>query len=122
MKVIAIISGIIFLLFTIVQFNDPDPLYWIFIYLLTSGFSFAVFFNRFYPRLMLLTIGMYLNAAFGLWAGVVEWFRSPDRSLLFDDIAKMQHIYIEEAREFLGLMIALAAIIYFYVKSTQQKV
>jgi hypothetical protein len=122
MKVIAIISGIIFLLFTIVQFNDPDPLYWIFIYLLTSGFSLAVFFNRFYPRLMLLTIGMYLNAAFGLWAGVAEWFRSPDRSLLFDDIAKMQHIYIEEAREFLGLMIALAAMIYFYVKSAQQKV
>jgi hypothetical protein len=122
MKVIAISSGIIFLLFTIVQFNDPDPLYWIFIYLLTAGFSFAVFFNRFYPRLMLLTIGMILNAAFGLWAGVVEWFRSPDRSLLFDDIAKMQHIYIEEAREFLGLMMALAAMIYFYVKSTQQKV
>jgi hypothetical protein len=47
MKVIAIISGIIFLLFTIVQFNDPDPLYWIFIYLLTSGFSFAVFFKLF---------------------------------------------------------------------------
>ncbi len=121
MKAIAIISGIIFLVFTVVQFNDPDPLYWIFIYLLTAGFSFAAFFNRFYPKLMLLTIGMYLNAAFGLWAGVVEWFHSPDRSLLFDDIAKMQHIYIEEAREFLGLMMALAALIYFYFSASKQK-
>ena len=121
MKAIAIISGIIFLVFTVVQFNDPDPLYWIFIYLLTAGFSFAAFFNRFYPKLMLLTIGMYLNAAFGLWAGVVEWFHSPDRSLLFDDIAKMQHIYIEEAREFLGLMMALAALIYFYFSALKQK-
>ena len=121
MKAIAIISGIIFLVFTVVQFNDPDPLYWIFIYLLTAGFSFAAFFNRFYPKLMLLAIGMYLNAAFGLWAGVVEWFHSPDRSLLFDDIAKMQHIYIEEAREFLGLMMALAALIYFYFSALKQK-
>ena len=92
MKAIAIISGIIFLVFTVVQFNDPDPLYWIFIYLLTAGFSFAAFFNRFYPKLMLLAIGMYLNAAFGLWAGVVEWFHSPDRTLLFDDIAKMNEL------------------------------
>ena len=121
MKAIAIISGVIFLVFTVVQFNDPDPLYWIFIYLLTAGFSFAAFFNRFYPKLMLLAIGMYLNAAFGLWAGVVEWFHSPDRNLLFDDIAKMQHIYIEEAREFLGLMMALAALIYFYFSASKQK-
>jgi hypothetical protein len=119
MKIIAIISGIIFLVFTAVQFNDPDPFYWIFIYLLTAGFSFAAFFNRFYPKLMLLAIGMYLNAAFGLWSGVVEWFHAPDRSLLFDDVAKMQHIYIEEAREFLGLMMALAALIYFYVSAKQ---
>jgi len=121
MKAIAIFSGIIFLVFTVVQFNDPDPLYWIFIYLLTAGFSFAAFFNRSYPKVMLLAIGMYLNAAFGLWAGVVEWFHSPDRSLLFDDIAKMQHIYIEEAREFLGLMMALAALIYFYFSASKQK-
>ncbi len=52
-----------------------------------------------------------------LWQGVIDWLRSPDRSLLFDDLAKMQYPYIEETREVMGLVICLAVLGMLWVRS-----
>ncbi|MFZ9982609.1 MAG: transmembrane 220 family protein, partial [Cyclobacteriaceae bacterium] len=104
-----------FLVFAIVQLNDPDPLLWVSLYLLMAGVSAAAFFEKLPNYLIIGLMALCLFMMTGLWSGTMQWFNSPERTLIFDDIAKMQNIYIEEAREFLGLCICLVALTYFLI-------
>ena len=115
MKVFSGLCIALFLVFALVQINDPDPLAWTSLYLLMAGLSLAVLFEKFPPIVYMLGVFLCVGLMVGLWPGTFEWFRSADRSLIFYDIAKMQNIYIEEAREFFGLAICVIALTAFYV-------
>jgi hypothetical protein len=109
-KVINIILALLFVSFVSVQFDDPDPLLWVVIYtnmVVICAWSAFRLPNRYW--IWLTGIG-YLIYAIVLFPGAMDWFKSPDRSLLFDDLAKMQFPYIEETREFLGLVISLVVL------------
>ncbi|MFM7193954.1 MAG: transmembrane 220 family protein [Bacteroidota bacterium] len=120
MKAVGGIFSILFLLFAAVQINDPDPIYWILVYLLMAGFSVLAYLDRYYPRLMLVALGGYGFAAWGLLPGVWDWLSSENPLLLLDNIAKMQYPYIEEAREFLGLVICIVALSLFYFRAQKK--
>lgn len=120
MKVVHAVLALMFLSFTIVQYNDPDPWLWIAIYGSMTTLAVLAIFQKFYPKFMLAQVAGFLVYAVILAPGVWAWWTSPDRSLLFDDLAKMQFYYIEEAREFLGLMICLL-VIAFYIFLGRQK-
>jgi hypothetical protein len=65
-----------------------------------------------YFKIWIIVSGvLYLIYAAILLPGALVWFQSPDKALLFDDLAKMQNLYIEETREFLGLIICLGVLI-----------
>ncbi len=114
MKIVSSIFGVMFLAFTFVQFNDPDPILWIAIYGAMLVVSIMAFFNR-YIKMWMLGLGVaYLIYAALLFPSAMVWLKSEDRSLLFDDIAKMQYPYIEETREFLGLVICIAVLAFYF--------
>ena len=117
MKITSSLFTLLFLLFAAVQINDPDPFYWILIYLVMATFSILAFMDQYYPKLLLVAIGGYGFAAWGLLPGVGEWLSSENPALLLDNVAKMEHPFIEEAREFLGLLICLAVLILYYARS-----
>ena len=107
MKVVNLLLAVMFLAFAFVQINDPDPLVWILIYGSMAVVCILAAF-RYYPRLVLGFMLLALLAySIVFFEGVSEWFRQDNKSVIFDDIAKMQHPYIEESREFLGLMICV---------------
>jgi Transmembrane family 220, helix len=112
MKIINIFLALVFLSFVWVQFNDPDPILWILIYANMVAIC-AWSTNRTPHKYWIWISGItYLAYAIFLFPGAFEWFKSPDRSLLFDDLAKMQYPYIEETREFLGLVISLLVLLW----------
>lgn len=119
MKIISSSLVLLFLVFALVQINDPDPFFWIAVYLMMAAIAAANFFGkmRFYIPLVALTIcgALMIN----VWPGTMQWLDSTDRRLIFDDIAKMQNIYIEEAREFFGLLICCVSCLYFLFVSTR---
>lgn len=122
MKIIHVILALMFLSFAALQINDPDPLIWILIYLNMVALSVLGFLKKYNKLWIGITAGLYLVYAMFLIPGTMEWFHSPDRALLFDDLAKMQYPYIEETRECLGLVICLVALgFHFFAsrKSTQ---
>lgn len=115
MRYVHLFFALLFLLFAAVQVNDPDPLGWILIYGLMAVLSVLAAF-RIYPRRVLwVVLAGYSVYAVVLAPGAWRWWTSEDRSLLFDDLAKMQTVYIEEAREFLGLIICLAVLVFYLV-------
>ncbi len=66
--------------------------------------------HRNYRVLTLILAIAYIAYAAILSPALLTWWQSEDRGLLFDDLAKMQFSYIEETREFLGLMICLGVL------------
>lgn len=115
MKVINFILALLFLVFAFVQVNDPDPLLWILIYGNMAVLCVLAMFRMQYKIWIIISGVFYLVYAAILLPGAMEWFHSPDKALLFDDLAKMQNLYIEETREFLGLMICVIVLVYHYM-------
>ena len=116
-KIINLTLALMFLAFAIVQINDPDPIHWVLIYgAMVAVCAMAAF--QFYHRITIkfLLVG-YLAYSFMFWYGIKEWLIKPNKSLLFDDLAKMQYPYIEESREFLGLMICIAVLAIYLMLS-----
>lgn len=111
MKVLNLVLAVVFILFAFVQINDPDPVVWILIYGLMAVACILAAFGRFYPIVLIGLLAIYTAYSFVSLSGVLEWLRSDDKSMLFDDIAKMQYPYIEESREFLGLFICILVLI-----------
>jgi len=120
MKIVKIFFAVLFLLFVIVQFNDPDPLLWILVYGSMVFLSVMSIYHRYPTRFMVVMAAGFLILSVLYFDGFNDWLKSPDRSLLFDDLAKMQFQYIEEAREFLGLLICLAVLIFYFYLSKRR--
>ncbi|CAN5404489.1 hypothetical protein BH10BAC4_BH10BAC4_02960 [soil metagenome] len=121
MKVANILLSIMFLGFAALQYNDPDPIIWILIYGAMAVDCGMAAFNRYIRNLIRLQAAGYVLYAGILFHGVIDWLKSPDPSLLFNDLAKMQYPYIEEAREFLGLLICLGVLAWYWVRSAPNK-
>lgn len=107
MKVVNLLLAALFIIFAFVQLNDPDPVLWILIYGVMAVACILAAFQNYYPKIIAALIVVYFAYSLVFVSGMIEWLKSDDRSLLLDDIAKMQYPYIEEAREYLGLLICI---------------
>lgn len=117
MRILNTLLALMFLAFAFVQVNDPDPVLWILIYGAMAAVSVMAIFEYYIPALMYVLAAGYLVYLVILFPGAMDWYNSPDRSLLFDDLAKMQYYYIEEAREFLGLVICEVVLLFYVLRA-----
>jgi hypothetical protein len=120
MKILKIFFAVLFLLFALVQINDPDPLLWILVYGAMMVVSIMAIYNRYPTGIMIIMAAGYLIMTVLYFDGFATWLTTPNRTLLFDDLAKMQYPYIEEAREFLGLLICIAVLIFYFALSKRR--
>ncbi|HTE31481.1 MAG TPA: transmembrane 220 family protein [Chryseolinea sp.] len=120
MRIVNFLLAAMFLVFAFLQLNDPDPVIWILIYGTMAVFSIMAIFQRYPQRFLLAVFILFLAYSFVYIKGVQEWLRQENKAALFDNVAKMEHLYIEEAREFLGLMICLAVLGYYYYRSRKR--
>jgi Transmembrane family 220, helix len=117
MRIVNLILAIMFLLFAFVQVNDPDPVIWILVYGLMAVFSVMAMFEFYPQKFLIATAAVYTLYSLTLITGVIEWYQSGNWAGLFDDVAKMDHLYIEESREFLGLMICIIVLIVYIIRA-----
>ncbi|MBK6479466.1 MAG: transmembrane 220 family protein [Saprospiraceae bacterium] len=105
MKYIYLVLALMFVLFALVQYNDPDPYIWAPYYLLIAAICFIQFRQRKYPWLvwsaLLLTIAW---SAFYI-PDVIDYFKMGEPNIASE--MKATTPYIENMREFLGLVICL---------------
>ena len=117
MKVFNLLLAAMFVVFAFVQVNDPDPVVWILIYGAMAVTCILAAFSRYYPVLLIVLLVAYVAYSVVFFPGVAQWLQSEDKSMLFDDIAKMQYLYIEQSREFLGLLICVLVLVMHLVRS-----
>ena len=117
MRIVNFLLAIMFLVFAFVQVNDPDPVIWILIYGIMAVFSIMAIFE-FYPKKFLIAVlVLYVLYSFVYIPGVAEWLRQGNKAALFDNVAKMENLYIEESREYLGLFICVIVLVFYLYRS-----
>lgn len=121
MKILNLVLAAMFVVFAFLQINDPDPVVWILIYGAMAVTCVLAAFGHYYYAVLIGLLILFTGYSFVFLDGVREWLRSDDKSMLFDDIAKMQYLYIEESREFLGLLICILVLIMHLLRARLER-
>lgn len=126
MKVFNLIFCLLFIFSAALQYNDPDPYLWMPVYMYGAVLCWLAFRNNYYPKAYLIGIFIYLTYAVYLFFskdGVLDWINKHNA----EDIAstmKAEKPWIEETREFFGLLILIIVLLidYFYAKRKHRKI
>ncbi len=123
MKLFNLLFCCMFIIFAVLQYNDPDPYLWMPIYLYTAGCCWLAFRNRYYPAAYLAGIAVY--AAYALYKvfdanGVLDWITQHDAQNIAETM-KAENPWIEESREFFGLVILIVVLLVNYWYARKKK-
>jgi general stress protein CsbA len=125
MKIFNLLFCILFILFAALQYNDPDPYVWMPIYLYAALLCWLAFRKKYFPLAYLLGIGVYTIYAiykFFDQNGVWDWMTRHHAANIADTM-KAEQPWIEETREFFGLIILIVVLLidYFYGKRIKKQ-
>ena len=115
MKIFNIVLTIIFILFALVQYNDPDPYIWTPIYLFcawVTGYAAIGKYNKTAILIGSLPIVTYMLSYI---PDFIDWFKMGMPSIV--ETMKADKPYVELTREFGGLVICVAALVFEYFQA-----
>src|SRR5687767_630973 len=120
MKIFNLIFCLLFVFSAALQYNDPDPYIWMPIYMFGAVLCWLAFRNKYYPKAYLIGIFIYLGYAIYLFFakdGVLDWINEHGAENIAATM-KAEKPWIEETREFFGLVILIVvlAVNYFYAR------
>lgn len=116
MKVFNLIFGLLFIISAGLQFNDPDPVLWIFIYLTAAILLLRAYQEIYYPIFSLLFCSSLIIYSLYLFFddnGVLTWFIDHNGENIAGSM-KASAPWIEETREFFGLVIIIICVLSNY--------
>ena len=125
MKIFNVVFFVIFVFFAALQYNDPDPYVWIPIYGYAAVLCWQAFKGKYYPKAYILGIVIYLAYALFLvftGNGVIDWATQHHAESIVQTM-KAEKPWIEDTREFGGLVILIVVLLidYLYAKRTKDK-
>ena len=124
LKLFNYIFAFLFLVSAGLQYNDPDPYLWIPIYLFGAVLCFLAARGRFYPKAYIT--GIVLFAAYAVFLlftkdGVMDWMNDHDAENIAQTM-KATKPWIEDTREFFGLLILIIALLINFYASRRRAV
>lgn len=123
MKIFNLVFCILFIISAGLQYNDPDPVLWIPIYLFGAFISYSALRNQFYPSLTLVGISFFVVYAIYLFFdkyGVLTWATQHDAENIAESM-KATKPWIEETREFFGLLILIIVLLINFISLKKSK-
>ena len=123
LKIINIIFVVFFVISAGLQYNDPDPYVWMPIYLYGAALCYYAFKSKFYPKSYIFGIAVYLIYATFLFfdkSGVLNWAKEHHSENIAETM-KATKPWIEETREFFGLLIVISALLMNLIYSKVQR-
>lgn len=120
LTILNIIFFLSFLVFGYLNLNDKDSWLWVPIYVLAAVLCGLVPLGMVFPTVYLIAMGFYLVYAVILFVakdGVWDWLTKYQSQSLVQSMQATKP-YIEQTREFFGLLIATGAIAINYFAAT----
>jgi hypothetical protein len=124
MKVFNLIFCVLFIVSAGLQYNDPDPYIWIPIYLMGAVICFQAFREKVYPVFTLLLSALFIIYDLYLFFdkfGVLSWLNEHNAENIAASM-KASAPWIEETREFFGLLILIIVLMINYFVSQKSVV
>ncbi len=115
MKTLNIVLVVLFVLFAAVQYNDPDPYIWMPIYLFPAVVSFFAIkgkYNKTFILIGLIPITLFM---LDYIPDFIDWIKMGEPSIV--ETMKAEKPYVEMTREFGGLVICVAALVFQYFRA-----
>lgn len=117
-KSLNVAVSLLFLAMAAVQVNDPDPAYWVSVYLLVALVPHRQLLGRYFQRTVFIAGGMVLSGLLMAVAGFVDYVLSQDYGSITGPMSPDKG-YVESAREFIGLLFCvLCLVVYWNVRAT----
>ena len=115
MKIINIILTVLFILFAVVQINDPDPWMWVILYLYVALMTAFAAFGRYISNALWFGLVFCLFKLIRLLPDFISWIQQGMPSIV--ETMKAEIPYVELTREFLGSTICIVVLIYLKWRS-----
>ncbi|MDX1546366.1 MAG: transmembrane 220 family protein [Rhodothermales bacterium] len=116
LRVLDLLLALLFATAAVVQYNDPDPLLWMLFYGCVALVAGTAAFGRYsLPFTLLVTAA----AAAGLLLaapGFIDYLTTPGAGPLTQQMDAARP-YVEQAREFLGLAVALGVLVFYALRA-----
>lgn len=109
------IAALLFFTMAAIQLNDPDPLYWVVVYIAAALLPCALCFGARLETLSKVVLGMVLAGLLISGPGFIDYFASEDYASIYGGMSGDKP-YVESAREFGGLMIVVVYLALFEAK------
>lgn len=107
---------VLFTLFALVQLNDPDPIHWFLLYEWVAVLSLVAIFRNIPKLIIWLSIFVLLVYDGTLVTYFVDWMKIDHKEELFGKMV-YEKPYLEGTREFLGVIMAVMALLFHLKKS-----
>ena len=123
MKIFNLFFSIFFVLFAALQYNDPDPYVWIPIYMYAAVLCWLAFRGKYFPGAYLIGIVVYaIYAGYKFFDdnGVWDWI-TKHRAENIAGSMKATQPWIEESREFFGLIILIVVLLLNYFVALKKR-
>lgn len=123
MKIFNLIFCLLFIVSAALQYNDPDPYLWIPIYLFGAYISFKAFSGIYYQKILLIFLALLLLYSINLFfdkSGVLIWAFEHNAESITSTM-KASSPWIEETREFFGLLILISVMLINYVHNYRKR-
>ena len=123
MKIFNIIWCILFIIFAGLQYNDPDPYVWMPIYLYGAACCALAARGKFYRKAYIACWCIYVPYAtykFFAHNGVLDWAINHHGQNIAETM-KASRPWIEEPREFFGLLILIGVLMINYIYAGRKK-
>lgn len=113
MKAFNVVFIIVFIIFAALQYNDPDPYIWMPIYLYGAWLCYQAYHKKYNSKLYIAGFVVYLGYALFLLldkTGVINW-ATQHNAINIAAQMKADKPWIEETREFFGLLIIVGVML-----------
>ncbi|HWB28648.1 MAG TPA: transmembrane 220 family protein [Chitinophagaceae bacterium] len=112
-----------FIVFAALQYNDPDPYVWMPIYLYAAFLCWQSIKGKFNP--LLYWIGYIVYGAYALYKvfdanGLIDWI-TKDHMENIAGTMKAETPWVEETREFFGLVIVITVLLINHIYLSRRK-
>ena len=123
MKIFNFIFIFIFIVFAGLQYNDPDPYVWMPIYLYAALLCWLSIKGKFYPKAY--WAGFVVYGSYAVYKmfdenGLIDWIRKHHAENIAGTM-KAETPWVEETREFFGLVIVMTVLLINYIYSSISK-
>jgi len=115
LKILNAILALVFVLFAYWQFNDPDALTWVIIYLVVAALSGFAIFKKIDSKILVFLMSFFVIYTLSYTPYIIDWVRQGMPNIAEE--MKATAPYIEYTREFFGLLICLIVVGWHYFVS-----